>query len=263
MAESQDLSRELAHWISVNLSYKYNNNKSSPNRYIVDIVGFLLLISPISALFPFAWMTGHYVDVNDLDKANSTRRIHSFVWHSKVKKLLDMQWTVRRTAIYVIYLRLAISLLVIIVMAFFNNVIHLWIFSPTTYIINYYTYAIVWNFTISILQNLVRFCFHIQIYTCECSKKDDKRRMEDSLRVHLRDDVFIFSDKQTSDEIDSNSTVFSKVSYGKRISGNHSCASVDREAFDATVTTSTASTTVSTNTTIISPIAVAAVKALE
>ncbi|UZO01577.1 uncharacterized protein OCT59_020089 [Rhizophagus irregularis] len=48
-----------------------SNNKSPQNRYIVDIIDFLLLISPISTLFPFAWITGHYVDINDLDKANS------------------------------------------------------------------------------------------------------------------------------------------------------------------------------------------------
>ncbi|CAB4414516.1 unnamed protein product [Rhizophagus irregularis] len=114
MAEiGQDL-RRISHWIS-----------------IADIIGFLLLILPISTLLPLAWITGHYVDINDLDKANSTRRIHNLVWVIWVKIFLisliynwyklfiimeslkrkeivsgtsDMQWTVstlRRAAIYV------------------------------------------------------------------------------------------------------------------------------------------------------------------
>ncbi|CAB4414503.1 unnamed protein product [Rhizophagus irregularis] len=37
-----------------------SNNKSLPNRYIADVIDFLLLISPISTLYPFAWITGHH-----------------------------------------------------------------------------------------------------------------------------------------------------------------------------------------------------------
>ncbi|PKY57488.1 hypothetical protein RhiirA4_478587 [Rhizophagus irregularis] len=40
-------------------------------RHVID---FLLLISPISTLYPFAWITGHHVYINDLD---SIRRIHN------------------------------------------------------------------------------------------------------------------------------------------------------------------------------------------
>ncbi|CAB4414513.1 unnamed protein product [Rhizophagus irregularis] len=63
----QDLSRELAIGLALILN--------------MDIIDFLLLISPTSTLFPFAWIIGHYIDINDLDKANSTRRIHNLIWH--------------------------------------------------------------------------------------------------------------------------------------------------------------------------------------
>ncbi|CAB4397162.1 unnamed protein product [Rhizophagus irregularis] len=81
----QNLSRELA--IGLALIYPISikskseltnssNNKSLPNRYIADVIDFLLLISPISTLFPFAWITGHYVYINDLD---SIRKIHNLI----------------------------------------------------------------------------------------------------------------------------------------------------------------------------------------
>ncbi|GBC25727.2 hypothetical protein GLOIN_2v1616704 [Rhizophagus irregularis DAOM 181602=DAOM 197198] len=79
----QNLSRELAIGLAliypISITYtaltkeskseltNSSNNKSLPNRYIADVIDFLLLISPISTLFPFAWITGHYVYINDLD----------------------------------------------------------------------------------------------------------------------------------------------------------------------------------------------------
>ncbi|CAB4414701.1 unnamed protein product [Rhizophagus irregularis] len=86
--------------------------------------------------------------------------------------------------------------------------------------------------------------------------------------------VFIFSDEQTSDKINLNSTVFSSMGLIAKENSNeshrtimtkrnHSSASVSREASDATSTTIvtststtyTASTTVSTITTVISAVA--------
>ncbi|PKK59848.1 hypothetical protein RhiirC2_794218 [Rhizophagus irregularis] len=94
----QNLSRELAIGLAliypISITYtaltkeskseltNSSNNKSLPNRYIADVIDFLLLISPISTLFPFAWITGHYVYINDLD---SIRKIHNLSWSNKPK----------------------------------------------------------------------------------------------------------------------------------------------------------------------------------
>ncbi|CAB4397147.1 unnamed protein product [Rhizophagus irregularis] len=205
----QDLSRELAIGLAliypISITYttptkeskneltNNSNNKSSPNRYIADIIGFLLLISPISTLLPLAWITGHYVDINDLDKANSTRRIHNLVWviwvmiflisliynwyklfiiiwnHIKALKrkeivsgTSDMQWTVSTLRRAAIYLCLAISSLVIIMTIFLIMSFTYGYFHLSSTLFNYntnITYVIVWNFTIPILQNLVQFFF--------------------------------------------------------------------------------------------------------
>ncbi|GBC03649.1 hypothetical protein RclHR1_05230011 [Rhizophagus clarus] len=208
----QDLSRELA--IGLALIYPISiiyttptresrneltssNIKSPPNRYIVDILGFLLLILPISTLFPFAWMTGHYVDTNDLEKANSIRRIHNLIWviwlliflisliynwyklfiiiwnHIKelkrkeiVSGTSDMQWTVSTLRRAAIHLCLAISSLVIIMTVFLIMSFTYGYFHLSHTIFNYninITYVIVWNFTIPILQNIIQFFFIYKI----------------------------------------------------------------------------------------------------
>ncbi|GET59823.1 hypothetical protein RhiirA5_501481 [Rhizophagus irregularis] len=78
----QDLSRELA--IGLELMYPItcttpiNNQRMNiqiivikkSTKLISRYNRFLLLISPISTLFSFAWRTGHCVDINDLDKAS-------------------------------------------------------------------------------------------------------------------------------------------------------------------------------------------------
>ncbi|PKK67517.1 hypothetical protein RhiirC2_783404 [Rhizophagus irregularis] len=62
-----------------------NNNRSPPNIYS-RYNRFELLISPISILFPFAWMT---VDINDLDKANSIQ-----LKRKEIVNTSDIQWAV-------------------------------------------------------------------------------------------------------------------------------------------------------------------------
>ena len=57
-----------------------NNSRSPPNRYTVDIIGFVLLLAPISTLFPLTWVAGHYVDVNKIKEAMSICRIHNLIW---------------------------------------------------------------------------------------------------------------------------------------------------------------------------------------
>ncbi|CAB4397145.1 unnamed protein product [Rhizophagus irregularis] len=123
----QDLSRELDIGLAliypISITYitptkeskneltNNSNNKNSPNRYIADKIGFLLLILPIS---PLAWITGHYVDINDLYKANSTPLKRKEI----VSGTSDMQWTVSTLRRAAIYLCLAISSLVIIMTVF-------------------------------------------------------------------------------------------------------------------------------------------------
>ncbi|CAB4397156.1 unnamed protein product [Rhizophagus irregularis] len=142
MAEiGQDLSRELA--IGLALIYPISITYTTPTKESKNELT----------------NNRHYVDINDLDKANSTRRMHNLVWvmwvmiflisliynwyklfiiiwnHIKALKrkeivsgTSDMQWTVstlRRAAIYLCNYYDSI----------FNNVIYLWIFSPIKYII--------------------------------------------------------------------------------------------------------------------------------
>ncbi|CAB4414723.1 unnamed protein product [Rhizophagus irregularis] len=170
MAEiGQDLSRELA--IGLALIYPISITYTTPTKESKNELT----------------NNRHYVDINDLDKANSTRRIHNLVWviwvmiflisliynwyklfiiiwnHIKALKrkeivsgTSDMQWTVST----VIYLCLAISSLITIMTVFLIIVIYFWIFSPSSTLFNYdmnITYVIVWNFTIPILQNLFQF----------------------------------------------------------------------------------------------------------
>ncbi|UZO01567.1 uncharacterized protein OCT59_020080 [Rhizophagus irregularis] len=202
----QDLSRELDIGLAliypISITYitptkeskneltNNSNNKNSPNRYIADIIGFLLLILPIS---PLAWITGHYVDINDLDKANSTPLKRKEI----VSGTSDMQWTVSTLRRAVIYLCLAISSLVIIMTIFLIMSFTYGYFHLSSTLFNYntnITYVIVWNFTIPILQNLVQFFFIYKAIKpktkhsntlvtsrfalANATRKDDKRRMD-------------------------------------------------------------------------------------
>ncbi|RIA94330.1 hypothetical protein C1645_760341 [Glomus cerebriforme] len=169
-----------------------SNNKSPPNRHIVDIIGFILLIAPILTLLPFTWWAGHSVDTNNLEKARSIREVCIIIWviwvmiflisliynwyklfiviwhhikelkRKEVSGTSDMQWTVSTLRRAAINLCLAISSLVIImivfaIMSFTYGVFHLshTIFNHNINII----YVIVWNFTIPIILNLVQIFF--------------------------------------------------------------------------------------------------------
>ncbi|GBC25703.2 hypothetical protein GLOIN_2v1616704 [Rhizophagus irregularis DAOM 181602=DAOM 197198] len=145
----------------------------------------------------------HYVDINDLDKANSTRRIHNLVWviWEIVSGTSDMQWTVSTLRRAAIYLCLAISSLVIIMTIFLIMSFTYGYFHLSSTLFNYnmnITYVIVWNFTIPILQNLVQFFFIYKAIKpktkhsntsmtsrfalANAARKDDKRRMGDFSR---------------------------------------------------------------------------------
>ncbi|CAJ0763358.1 16164_t:CDS:2, partial [Entrophospora sp. SA101] len=51
-----------------------------PNKILIDALGFLLLIAPLTTLLPLAALTGHYADQNDLEMAMMFHRSHYFIW---------------------------------------------------------------------------------------------------------------------------------------------------------------------------------------
>nr|CAG8565796.1 15096_t:CDS:10 [Entrophospora candida] len=51
-----------------------------PNKNLIDALGFLLLIAPLTTLLPLAALTGHYADQNDLEMAMMFHRSHYFIW---------------------------------------------------------------------------------------------------------------------------------------------------------------------------------------
>ncbi|CAB5393074.1 unnamed protein product [Rhizophagus irregularis] len=175
----QDLSRELAIGLAliypISITYttptkeskneltNNSNNKSSPNRYIADII------------------------------ALKRKEI--------VSGTSDMQWTVSTLRRAAIYLCLAISSLVIIMTIFLIMSFTYGYFHLSSTLFNYntnITYVIVWNFTIPILQNLVQFFFIYKAIKpktkhsntsmtsrfalANAARKDDKRRMDDFSR---------------------------------------------------------------------------------
>ncbi|GBB84655.1 hypothetical protein RclHR1_11220004 [Rhizophagus clarus] len=52
----------------------------TPNKYLIDIVGFSLMICPFISNIPLAIYTGHYADINEIEKANFFFKIHYIMW---------------------------------------------------------------------------------------------------------------------------------------------------------------------------------------
>ncbi|PKK79681.1 hypothetical protein RhiirC2_842406 [Rhizophagus irregularis] len=52
----------------------------APNKYLIDIVGFSLMICPFISNIPLAIYTGYYADINEIEKANFFFKIHYIMW---------------------------------------------------------------------------------------------------------------------------------------------------------------------------------------
>ncbi|RIA83185.1 hypothetical protein C1645_834216 [Glomus cerebriforme] len=52
----------------------------APNKYLIDIIGFSLMICPFISNIPLAIYTGYYADINEIEKAKFFFKIHYIMW---------------------------------------------------------------------------------------------------------------------------------------------------------------------------------------
>src|ERR1051325_6190012 len=52
----------------------------TPNKQLIDIVGFSLMICPFISNIPLAIYTGYYADINEIEKAKIFFKIHYIMW---------------------------------------------------------------------------------------------------------------------------------------------------------------------------------------
>ena len=52
----------------------------TPNKHIIDIIGFSLMICPFISNIPLAIYTGYYADINEIEKAKFFFKLHYMMW---------------------------------------------------------------------------------------------------------------------------------------------------------------------------------------